>query len=573
MKAVVIFGSPRNKKSASYHLGDNFSKGLRRAGVNVEEIMLVKHKINHCIGCYTCWTKTPGKCITRDDMDILLPKLQDTDLIVLATPLYIYSVPGIVKDFLDRMIPLAEPFLIDEDGVTGHPMREKLKRQKAFLISVAGFPELSHFDALVAMCKKLYRKNYIGEILVSGAEPMSKDAFQKGYENLYRTIEQAGFEVAKNGTVSEETQKAILDQSMITGNGIKVYRKMANKYWESLQTKDYSQVEIKTTKAKPLKMSDKGMAAFFVGMANLYDPKGVPGLKAIIQFNLDDDYYHLLIDGNKCTAFEGTHPEPSLTIISPADIWLKISMGEIDGAQGLIKGLYKVDGDMALLMKMQSMFKSIDVPKADLQSKSMEKFGKISEHRGPIKISGSLWLAIAFMPWILLWVLRSIPFIPGLFPQLFAACVSILITTYHIITNRPTLWEKGTSIYLISAAILYFIGLDFFIAYCKVIDYIFLGGLWLASILKQFSLSAEYTRLEFPKQIWTMPAFLNTNNIICGVWGIYYLCSAILNLIIIVYSELAILLMIISYVSLAPMFIFTAWFQKWYPKKMMNINK
>ncbi|MFX1237107.1 MAG: hypothetical protein ACFE8P_05235, partial [Promethearchaeota archaeon] len=61
-KALIIYGSPRIRESASYHIGEYFSRGLNKAGTIVEEIFLAKKKINHCIGCYTCWTKTPGKC-------------------------------------------------------------------------------------------------------------------------------------------------------------------------------------------------------------------------------------------------------------------------------------------------------------------------------------------------------------------------------------------------------------------------------------------------------------------------------------------------------------------------------
>lgn len=155
MRALVIYGSPRHKKSASYHIGENFANGLRRAGFQVEEIMLSKQKIHHCIGCFTCWTKTPGKCIHKDDMVDNLPKLQKANLIVFATPLYIYNVTGLMKNFLDRQIPLLSPYLVDKGGVTSHPRPETVEDQKVFLISVAGFPELSHFDALVTLFKQI----------------------------------------------------------------------------------------------------------------------------------------------------------------------------------------------------------------------------------------------------------------------------------------------------------------------------------------------------------------------------------------------------------------------------------
>ncbi|MFX1257421.1 MAG: NAD(P)H-dependent oxidoreductase [Promethearchaeota archaeon] len=357
MKVLIVFGSPRHEKSASYHLGQNFAKGLRRAGAQVEEIMLSKQKINHCQGCFTCWTKTPGKCIHQDDMVDNLPKIQEADIVVFATPLYIYNVPGIVKDFLDRSLPLFEPYLIDRNGITSHPQRGIEKERKYFLISVAGFPELSHFDALVGFFKKLFRPNrYLGEILIGGAESMSRDESQSSYKKLYKAIEQAGFEVAKNGIISKETQKAIADESAFTEEEIQRFREIGNKYWDTFKPKDYSQMKIEIPDVEPLKMTDKGMGAFFAGMATLYNPKIIDGLKGVIQFNFENEKYYLFINENECKAYIGSHPKPTTTIITSMDIWTKISTGKVNGEKALIKGLYNVEGDMNLLVKMGSMF-------------------------------------------------------------------------------------------------------------------------------------------------------------------------------------------------------------------------
>jgi len=357
MKALIIYGSPRHKKSASYHVGYSFGEGLKKAGLEVEEIMLCKQKINHCQGCFTCWTKTPGVCIHKDDMVGNLTKLQEADLIVYATPLYIYHVPGIMKDFLDRSLPLVEPYLVEKNGLTSHPRRGTSKPQNVFLISVAGFPEPSHFDALVLAFKKTFgTTSYIGEILIGGAEMMSSDDRQNSYKKLYISVEQAGFEVAKNGVVSDETQKMIADQTFFSEKRIQNLREIGNKYWDALQPKDYSQVKIESVESEPLKITDDGMGSYFAGMAAQYNPKAVPKLSCIIQFKLDEGLYFLLITNNKCKAYKGIHQNPSITIISPLDLWKKISGGEIDGAKAFMDGLYKIEGDMSLLLKLDQIF-------------------------------------------------------------------------------------------------------------------------------------------------------------------------------------------------------------------------
>ncbi len=357
MKVIIIYGSPRHTKSASYHVGYKFGEGLKRAGAEVEEIMLCKQKINHCQGCFTCWTKTPGVCIHKDDMVENLAKFREANLAVFATPLYIYHVPGLMKDFLDRSLPLVEPYLIERNGITSHPRREPSNLQKIFLISVAGFPELSHFDALVLAFKKTFKSlEYVGEILIGGAEMMSKDDYQNSYKKLYDLVEQAGFEVGKNGFVSMETQKMIADETHFTDKQIQNLREVATKYWDALRPKDYSNIKIESTEELPLKITDDGMASYFAGMAAQYNSKTIPELSSVIQFNLEGNLYYLIINDNECNAYKGAHPSPTITIIAPTDIWMKMSTGEIDGAKAFMDGLYKIEGDMSLLLKMDQIF-------------------------------------------------------------------------------------------------------------------------------------------------------------------------------------------------------------------------
>jgi putative sterol carrier protein len=321
---------------------------------------------------------------------------------------------------------------------------------------------------------------------------------------------------------------------------------------------------------KVLKLTDGGMTSFFAGMALRYNPKAEPGLDAIIQFTLEEENYYLVIAQDECRAYKGSHTDPSMTIITPADIWIKISTGEIDGTKAFMEKLFKVEGNMNLLLKFNKLFSESDTSGAVSREfqKSIKNLEKIPDHRGPLNISGMLWLNIAFIPWILLWIWGSIS--PGILPQIIAAGIALLIIVYHILTNRATLFEKGTCIYLVLAAILYGIGVGFFITYSRIINYLFLGALWLGSLINYFCLTAEYTRLPYPKEIWSSRAFLKTNDILCAIWGLYFLLMAVYNYLMLLFREIYLIMMIISYLLLIPMFKFTSWFQKWYPSKIIK---
>ena len=88
MKVLALNSSPRGGgQSKTEFLLNHLVQGMQEAGAEVEVVALRKKKINHCIGCFTCWTKTPGVCLHQDDMTKeLFPKWLAADLVVYATP-------------------------------------------------------------------------------------------------------------------------------------------------------------------------------------------------------------------------------------------------------------------------------------------------------------------------------------------------------------------------------------------------------------------------------------------------------------------------------------------------------
>lgn len=101
-KVLILSGSPR-KGGNSDLLCDEFMRGALDSGNSAEKIRVAAKKIAPCIGCYYC-AKNGGKCVQNDDMAGVLQKMIDADVIVLASPVYFYSIDAQLKALIDRTV-------------------------------------------------------------------------------------------------------------------------------------------------------------------------------------------------------------------------------------------------------------------------------------------------------------------------------------------------------------------------------------------------------------------------------------------------------------------------------------
>ena len=181
IKILAVQGSPRPKSSNTEVLLREFLEGAKSQGAEAETVYLKEKNIHPCVGCFTCWTKTPGICVFKDDMPGILEKVRACDILVYATPLYNYSMTAYLKIFQERSLPLLDPHFVKEDGIYRHPQRYPNNR-KMVLVSTCGFPEISHFDALRHIFRKVEKAGgvpLIGELLVPAAEMSLRQPFFK----------------------------------------------------------------------------------------------------------------------------------------------------------------------------------------------------------------------------------------------------------------------------------------------------------------------------------------------------------------------------------------------------------
>jgi hypothetical protein len=157
----------------------------------------------------------------------LFPKWLNSDLVVYATPLYHYTVNAEMKAFIERTLPVSEPFFEQRDNLTVHPLRQT--PPKAVVLSVAGFIEMSVFDQLSNYVQFLLGRHMglLAEIYRPGAEMLSSIEDKKKAV-LAATI-QAGRELATSRQVSTETLN-LIQQPIID---FQTFALMGNLFWKT----------------------------------------------------------------------------------------------------------------------------------------------------------------------------------------------------------------------------------------------------------------------------------------------------------------------------------------------------
>ncbi len=232
MHILAIHGSPNMKRGKTYFVLERLMKGAEKAGALTEVVFLQKETIGECKGCLTCWIKTPGVCSQRDDMAKLIEKLKRTDLMILATPVYVDGMTGKCKKFMDRLIPLLDPHYEVRDGHFRHVVTGKYCG-KFFLISVCAFYEMDNFDPLILHVKRAaenLKMEYLGEILRPAVYSLDmKKADADAIGRVMEAFERAGKELVENGTVSEKTQQEAIREIVPK----EAYIRAMNRYFDA----------------------------------------------------------------------------------------------------------------------------------------------------------------------------------------------------------------------------------------------------------------------------------------------------------------------------------------------------
>ncbi len=101
MKRVIVISTSLRHGSNSDILADKFVEGALSAGNNVEKISLAGKEIQFCRGCFAC--QKLGRCVIKDDVNDIMAKVLEADVVCWATPIYYYEMSGQMKTLIDRL--------------------------------------------------------------------------------------------------------------------------------------------------------------------------------------------------------------------------------------------------------------------------------------------------------------------------------------------------------------------------------------------------------------------------------------------------------------------------------------
>ncbi|MCP4131941.1 MAG: hypothetical protein GY754_13265 [bacterium] len=358
MNVLIINSSPRAKseRCRTDLFLNPLVEGMKSEGANVEIAFLNEKEVKPCSGCLSCWSHSQGICRIKDDMtNELLPKFLKSDLVILASPLYFFSVTSTMKAFIDRTFCIGLPFVRVKNGRRYHPPRYD-HMPKIVPFSVSGLPEPEVFDQLSSLMQYIYGELFPGmlaaEIYLAGAEYLAVPLYHETMKIVHSALEQGGKELIRSGSISVETMEKIITPVP----NPEIMDSVINDMWETCIENKLTPYELQAKGIAPRASSIDSFLAF---LRMGFNPEKAANVTASFQFNfngsMNESCFFNISNGVLSTG-KGKTPDPGVTVNTPFDTWLDISSGKADGQKLFMEGKYSIEGDGSLLMSMGNYF-------------------------------------------------------------------------------------------------------------------------------------------------------------------------------------------------------------------------
>ena len=543
MKILLINGSPKGKRSNSLKLAYSFIEGFKNGctddeeSISINELHVASMKIAACKGCFACWQKTPGICCIKDDMQTVIEKLIEADLILWSFPLYYFNVPGILKNLIDRQLPMSLPFMSSKQdgyGSGSHDSRYDMNGKRHVLISTCGFYSADgNYDSVLRMFDHFLGKGNYTTIFCGQGELFRVKELSARTNEYLAAVKCAGSEYAITRTISEETE-AILHTLLYPRD---VFEKMADASWGISKT---------TGEKEPDDL------VFTRQMAALYKKDAYDGKERVLEIHFTDleHTYQIRLSKAGSEVFTDESLSSTTRIDTPFTVWSAISRGEIGGAEALGKQMYTVSGDFSLMIDWDKFFGSASVVK-----KTEKTPQNTIEQKKPSMMT-------MLIPWITFWIAVSIH------PEVGAVITLLVVATTPFIMRKHNfvIWDQLSmaAVALLSAAA----NITGNGALPTNIGYLVFGLFWLLSCLTKEPLCATYVKYNYGgESAHQNPLFMKTNYILAAAWGVLYVLTAVWTFLLKKAGFGNVLILVNNLIPVL-MGLFTGWFEKWYPARM-----
>ncbi len=231
MKLLLINASPRGERSNTLNISRAFCGGFPDFWEK-EEVSLSRLEIKPCLGCFSCWGKTKGQCVIRDDMDSLRLKIQLADVIVESFPLYFFGMPSHLKAMTDRCLPFMLPYGGElQEGMLFHQLRDKdMLKKKLVVISSCGYANAeAMYPALVKQFDLICGEGKYTSIFCAQGELFFSGMAERQRKAYLEAAKKAGAEFAENYRIEDKTM-AELQRPLLSPKGFETVTK-GHKEW------------------------------------------------------------------------------------------------------------------------------------------------------------------------------------------------------------------------------------------------------------------------------------------------------------------------------------------------------
>lgn len=524
MNLLILNGSPKGGRSNTYRLTSAFAEGIQETvPVELRDRTVSKLDIKPCLGCFACWNKTPGKCCLSDDMAGVIADILWADLVIWSFPLYYFSVPGPLKNLIDRQLPVVLPFMSQDAASGGHSTRYDMSAKRHVVISTCGFYTAEgNYDGVNAMFDHICGKGEYTTIYCGQGELFRVKELSQRTDEYLSWVKQAGQEYAAGGiqgTTREKLSQLLYPRA--------VFEAMADASWG----------------VEPDGEKTEESLAFTRQMAALYNKSAYSGKDIVLEMHYTDiqKRYQLILGEQGSTVITGDFRKATTIIETDYSLWKAIAAGEIRGEDALMQQKYRVKGDFDLMIHWDRYF------------------GSQSETPKPAKKEKSTNMTWMLLPWMAFWIATAAVQVKA------AALVGIaasVLTPLIFLKNRPVLSDRISAgcVGLLSILLL----LDVSANLVLPLSYLSFGLMWTIGGLLPIPLTAHYSLNDYGGEgMLNNPLFIKTNRILTLCWGVLYLLMTLWTFVLLHLG----MHWIGTVNSLLPavMGVFTVWFQNWYP--------